>query len=57
MFTGLVTDVGTVRQAQARTGLSVFEVEKRITRWTASAMGALIMHSGVCLTVCRHGPG
>jgi riboflavin synthase len=54
MFTGLVTDVGTVRKAEARNGLMRFEVESGYPL-DAIAMGASVMHSGVCLTVVDMG--
>ena len=50
MFTGLVTDVGTVRKAEHRNGLTRFEVESGYPL-AQIAMGASIMHSGVSLTV------
>ncbi len=54
MFTGLVTDVGTVRKAEHRNGLTRFEVESTYPV-EAITMGASIMHSGVCLTVVDFG--
>jgi len=56
MFTGLVTDVGTVRKAEHRNGLTRFEVESGYPLDNI-AMGASIMHSGVCLTVVDMGQG
>ncbi len=56
MFTGLVTDVGTVRKAEHRNGLTRFEVESSYPLEDI-AMGASIMHSGVCLTVVDMGQG
>jgi len=56
MFTGLVTDVGTIRKADDRDGLRRFEVESGFAPETIQ-MGASILHSGVCLTVVDHGPG
>lgn len=56
MFTGLVTDVGTVRKAEARNGLMRFEVESGYPL-DGVTMGASIMHSGVCLTVVDMGQG
>ena len=56
MFTGLVTDVGTVRKAEERNGLVRFEVESGYPL-DSIAMGASIMHSGVCLTVVDMGQG
>ena len=56
MFTGLVTDVGTVRKAEHRNGLTRLEVESGFALEDI-AMGASIMHSGVCLTVVDMGQG
>lgn len=56
MFTGLVTDVGTVRRAEHRNGLTRFEVESGFP-FDQIAMGASILHSGVCLTVVDMGQG
>ncbi|MEM6667253.1 MAG: riboflavin synthase [Pseudomonadota bacterium] len=56
MFTGLVTDVGTVRKAEDRNGLRRFEVESGYPLG-AIDMGASILHSGVCLTVVDKGEG
>ncbi|KCZ83426.1 MULTISPECIES: riboflavin synthase [Hyphomonas] len=56
MFTGLVTDVGKVRKAEHRNGLTRFEVESGYPL-DDIAMGASIMHSGVCLTVVDMGQG
>jgi riboflavin synthase len=56
MFTGLVTDVGTVRSVEDRNGLRRFEVESSYPR-DAITLGASIMHSGVCLTVVDIGSG
>ncbi|MEO1965985.1 riboflavin synthase [Hyphomonas sp.] len=56
MFTGLVTDVGTVRKAEHRNGLTRFEVESGYPL-DEIAMGASIMHAGVCLTVVDMGQG
>ncbi len=55
MFTGLVTDVGTIRKAEDRNGLMRFEVESAFPV-EGIEMGASIMHSGVCLTVVDFGP-
>jgi len=43
MFTGLVTDVGTVRKTQDRDGLRRFEVESGFPL-TSIDMGASIIH-------------
>ena len=55
MFTGLVTDVGTVVAADDRNGLRRFKVASAYTP-ESIAIGASIMHSGVCLTVVDFGP-
>lgn len=55
MFTGLVSDVGTIRKAEDRNGLMRFEVESAFPV-EGIEMGASIMHSGVCLTVVDFGP-
>ena len=55
MFTGLVTDVGSVEQAEDRTGLRRFRVHSSYPAETIE-LGASIMHSGVCLTVVDFGP-
>lgn len=54
MFTGLVTDIGTIRKAEHKGGLTRFEVEAGYPV-TDIEMGASIMHSGVCLTVVDFG--
>lgn len=54
MFTGLVTDIGVVRKAEHRNGLTRFEIESGYTL-AAVSMGASILHSGVCLTVVDRG--
>ncbi len=56
MFTGLVTDVGSIRRAEHRGGLTRFEVESGY-RLDDIATGASILHSGVCLTVVEMGQG
>lgn len=56
MFTGLVTDVGTISKAEHRNGLTRFEVESGY-QLDEIEMGASIMHSGVCLTVVDMGEG
>jgi len=55
MFTGIVTDMGTVR-AIARDGDTRFEIETHYDMNTVD-IGASIAHSGVCLTVIETGPG
>lgn len=54
MFTGLVTDVGTIRKAEDRNGLRRFEVSCAYPVESIE-MGASIMHAGVCLTVVDYG--
>ena len=54
MFTGLVTDVGTIRKADHEGGLTRFEVEAGYPVEDVE-LGASIMHSGVCLTVVEFG--
>jgi len=54
MFTGLVTDIGTIRKAEDRNGLTRFEIESAFDV-ASIEMGASIMHSGVCLTVVDFG--
>lgn len=56
MFTGLVTDVGTVRKAEDRNGLRRFEMDSAYPLDDID-MGASILHSGVCLTVVDKGEG
>lgn len=54
MFTGLVSDVGTVTRIEDTNGLRRLTVE---SRYPASAleMGASVMHSGTCLTLVEFG--
>ena len=54
MFSGLVTDVGTIRKAEDRNGLRRFEVSCAYPVESIE-MGASIMHAGVCLTVVDFG--
>lgn len=54
MFTGLVTDVGTIRKAEDRNGLRRFEITCSYPA-DSIELGASIMHSGVCLTVVDFG--
>lgn len=56
MFTGLVTDIGTIRKADVRNGLVRFEIESGYAVETI-ALGASILHDGVCLTVVDMGQG
>lgn len=54
MFTGLVSDVGTITGIEDTNGLRRLTVE---SRYPASAleMGASVMHSGACLTIVEFG--
>ena len=56
MFTGIVTDIGRVRDVRASDRDRRYEIE---TAWdTASIdLGASISHAGCCLTVVEKGPG
>ena len=56
MFTGLVMDVGTIRKAEHRTGLTRFEVDSGF-ELEQIELGASILHAGVCLTVVDMGEG
>ena len=54
MFTGLVTDVGTIRKAEEHGGVHRFEIESGFAA-DGIEIGASIMHAGVCLTVVELG--
>jgi len=56
MFTGIVTDVGSVRRVQATDRDRRYEVQ---TAWDVSGidLGATISHAGCCLTVVETGEG
>lgn len=56
MFTGIVTDMGRVRQVEQTARDRRYEIE---TAWdtTGIALGASISHAGCCLTVTEKGPG
>ncbi len=56
MFTGLVTDIGTICKVEDRNELRRFEVESGFALESLE-MGASILHAGVCLTVVDFGPG
>jgi len=56
MFTGIVTDVGTVRSVRETNRDLRFEVETRFDLSTID-IGASISHSGCCLTVVEKGEG
>ncbi len=55
MFTGIITDVGTLRLARDIGGARRFEVE---TAYNTAGLdiGASVSHSGCCLTVVEKGP-
>lgn len=55
MFTGLVSDVGTVTKLEDTGGLRRLTVESAHPV-AALEMGASIMHSGACLTIVDFGP-
>ncbi len=55
MFTGLVSDLGVIRKAEQRNGLTRFDVESAYAP-DSVALGASIMHSGVCLTIVDINP-
>lgn len=58
MFTGLVTDIGTVRAVEPRAGSSDMRLEIATSWPTAGiAIGASIACSGCCLTVVAKGEG
>ncbi|MFM8678620.1 MAG: riboflavin synthase [Alphaproteobacteria bacterium] len=58
MFTGLVTDIGTVRAIEPRAGSSDMGLEIATSWPTADiAIGASIACSGCCLTVVSRGEG
>lgn len=54
MFTGIVTDIGTVDDVQAGDGLRRFVISCGYDR-TSIALGASIACSGICLTVTETG--
>ena len=55
MFTGIITDIGTVRSADPRGDLRLCVGVERLDLTTV-ALGASISCSGVCLTVVDKGP-
>ena len=56
MFTGIVTDIGKVKQVAESARDRRYEIE---TAWDTSGidLGASISHAGCCLTVVEKGPG
>lgn len=50
MFTGIVTDVGTIKRVEKKSGIVKFEITSAFSAEKID-IGASIMHSGVCLTV------
>lgn len=56
MFTGIVTDIGRVRQIRETDRDRRYEIE---TAWDTAGidLGASISHAGCCLTVTEKGPG
>ncbi|MCB1537493.1 MAG: riboflavin synthase [Rhodospirillales bacterium] len=56
MFTGIVTDIGTVLRVEPREGAALYEIGTRLDT-AAMAIGASVACSGVCLTVIDRAPG
>lgn len=56
MFTGIVTDIGRVREVRETDRDRRYEIE---TAWNTDGidLGASISHAGCCLTVTKKGPG
>ena len=56
MFTGIVTDIGRVREVRETDRDRRYEIE---TAWNTDGidLGASISHAGCCLTVTEKGPG
>ncbi len=56
MFTGIVTDIGRVREVRETDRDRRYEIE---TAWNTDGidLGASISHAGCCLTVVEKGPG
>src|SRR5690606_19856926 len=56
MFTGIVTDIGRVRDVRATDRDRRYEIQ---TAWDTVSidLGASISHAGCCLTVVEKGPG
>ena len=56
MFTGIVTDIGRVREVRETDRDRRYEIE---TAWNTNGidLGASISHAGCCLTVTEKGPG
>ena len=56
MFTGIVTDIGRVRDVRATERDRRYEIE---TAWDTAGidLGASISHAGCCLTVTEKGDG
>lgn len=56
MFTGIVTDIGRVRDVRETNRDRRYEIE---TVWDTDSidLGASVSHAGCCLTVVEKGPG
>lgn len=54
MFTGIITDIGTVMRVEPRDGAALYEISTRLPL-DAMAIGASVACSGVCLTVIEKG--
>lgn len=56
MFTGIITDIGTITRADLKQGYdALFEVESHYEATTLS-LGASVSHQGVCLTLISFSP-
>ncbi|MFQ3595355.1 MAG: riboflavin synthase [Sphingomonadaceae bacterium] len=56
MFTGIITDIGTIRDAESRPGADLAVTIGTRFAMESIALGASIACSGVCLTVVAKGP-
>ena len=56
MFTGIITDIGTVKEVKTLPSGKSFRIETQYETETID-IGASICHAGVCLTVVEKGPG
>ena len=55
MFTGLITDVGTLLSVEARGGLKRLKIASHYPA-DSLALGASVAHNGVCMTLVGFGP-
>jgi riboflavin synthase len=56
MFTGIITDIGTIARAERGSGQDLLLEVRGADAADTIATGASICHAGVCLTVIDHGP-